>query len=112
MYIATSHWGYVVASPRGRMTGRSIPSASMTMRVATRPGSRLGDATGGAEAVAPIRRPLGRTAGPEGPNTTLVATDDAVGAPAVAGPTTPMIPAAIRVTPAAVRAAGASRSRR
>src|SRR5512132_141099 len=36
MYIATLQSWYVVASPGGRMTGRSMSSAGMTTRVATR----------------------------------------------------------------------------
>jgi hypothetical protein len=44
MYIATSHWGYVLEPPDGLTIGRSILRALMTTRVATR--SLTADADG------------------------------------------------------------------
>src|SRR4051812_25417361 len=90
------------------MIGRSIPSDSMTTRVATCWGSRLAEEL--ACGVAPIGGRLGGTYDDGSSLGTEVGAGEPAG-PARAGEPYWSSPAARSVTPAAVRIAGMSRSR-
>src|SRR2546422_3098720 len=86
MYIATLHCGYVFELPRGLMTGRSIPSASTTTRVATRFGFALADGRGVADSDAPEGGSVGRTRLAPGSWDTIVGGSEALGSAAEALP--------------------------
>jgi hypothetical protein len=70
MYSATLHCGYVVDVPCGLMTGRSIPSASTTTRVASRSRFAVADDVGAG--MLPIGGRLGTAGLSPGSNVTIV----------------------------------------
>src|SRR3954453_21751245 len=113
MYIATLHSGYVSAPPRGLMTGRSISSAWITTRVATRFGFGLTDGSAVSEGEGPGGGKVGGGRVGAGSAETIVGlgSADPNGSAADALPARLSRPAESSVTPVAVTNAGRRRSR-